>query len=510
VSALITSSAALPAAEAATPRTFGKTAKVSALWDFSARISGQWVMFGISIFLARLLTPADYGITAAARLFITLASRVTQLGLNASLVRMKDIRPEHVSSVFIINLVAGVLAFVVLSVSSTGMGRFFDSPEVGRLLPVAATVFLIVPFGAVPAALLQRNLRFRTSTVIAWCDAVSGSVFALGLAWLGWGYWSLIVGALGGTVLSTVAKIGAARWRPSLHFSPAAFRETLSFGLGLQAKRLLSFATTNMDNLVVGKLLGVVSLGFYDKGYGLMSQVSDRMTFDSALMRIFSIIRHEPERFRRALLKGVQATTVLVFPILMVAMVSAEHIVPALFGSQWTPAIGPFRVLAVVGLVRTGTRPLYAANESLGFVWQQTGYQAISVAILVLGVAVGSRWGLTVASVGVLVAALVDAGLNGWLITRDTTITGGDLARACVPSLAIAGTMALAVLGVNAGLATQHVAGDWTYLLSDVATAAVLYPALLLWAPFASIRAIVRESIEDVAPGLRRWLPVSE
>jgi O-antigen/teichoic acid export membrane protein len=220
--------------------------------------------------------------------------------------------------------------------------------------------------------MLQRNLRYQVSTVILWSDTVFGGFVTLALAWLGWGYWSLILGGLAGTVLSTVAKAYAARWRPSFRFSLSAFRETLSFGLGFQAKRLLYFATTNVDNLVVGKLLGVVSLGYYDKGYGLMNQISDRMAFDGMLMRIFAIIREEPERFRRALLKGLQGTTVVTFPIVIMALVTSDHMIPALFGPQWTPAVRPFQVLALVGLLRTGTRAVYAANESL---WSSCGCQ---------------------------------------------------------------------------------------------------------------------------------------
>lgn len=489
---------------------FAKTARLSAAWDFSARIGSQWAMFAVSVFVARILTPEDYGIAAAARFFITLASRLTQLGLNASLVRMETIRDDHVSSVFLMNVAAGGLAYFVLSMSGEAVGRFFGSPAVGQAVPVFAAVFLIAPFSSVPAALLQRRLNYKASTLIGAADAVFGALASLALALAGWGYWSLILGSLAGTLLSTVSRIYITRWRPSLRMSLQALREVLSFGLGFQAKRLLYFATTNVDNLIIGRLLGMASLGIYDKGFGLMRQISDRMAFDGALMRIFAIIREDAPRLRRGLLKAVQATATLAFPILIVTAAAANHLIPALFGSQWIPSVTPFRILVFVGMIRMGTRAIYAANEALGAVWQQTAYQAVALAVLATGVAVGSRWGLEAASVGVLAAAAIDAWLNCRILERLTTVSISDLARALAPPAAIAAALGVSVIGVNVALGYLGATGDWTFLLVDALLVAVVYPASLLWGPFPSVRAIVQETIDEMAPSLRRWAPFSK
>jgi O-antigen/teichoic acid export membrane protein len=487
----------------------GKTAKLSAVWDFSARLLTQALMFCASVFVARLLTPEDFGITAAGRFFITLASRMTQLGLNASLVRMKAIDAHHASSVFVVNLLMGVLAFVALVSASPHIGAFFGSPEVGYVVPVAATVFLISPFATVSAAMLQRHLRFKVSTVIGASDALSGAAMSLVFAWWGWGYWSLICGSLFGTLLSTVARVYVSPWRPSVRFSFRAFREVLSFGLGFQAKRLLYFSTSNIDNLLVGRLLGMVSLGFYDKSYSLMNQITDRMAFDTSLMRIFSLIHDDAERFRRALLKAVEGTATVSFPLLVFAVVTADHMIPALFGPQWAPSVAPFRVLALVGLVRMSTRAVFSANEALGAVWIQTAFQAIAVVLMVAGVVVGSKWGLTSAAVGVLVAVAIDAVLNCWWLTRSTTVTGRDLVSSLAAPLGIASTLGVFVFGLNLALASAGVTGNWKYLMADLVLAAMCVPLMLVWCPFPSVRAIVQESIDELAPRLRRWAPQS-
>jgi O-antigen/teichoic acid export membrane protein len=488
-------------------KSYGKTAKMSAVFDFGGRIIGQATMFVISIALARLLTPADFGITTAARFFIVLSTRVTQLGLNVALVRMKEIRPEHSSSVFVVNLVMGVIAFFTLYVASPFVGRWFSSGDVAAVLPVAALVFLISPFGAVPAAMLTRNLEYRKSTAIGLLDLTAGSVLTLLLAYLGFGYWSLVCGALAGTALSTAAKLYASPWKISFRFSRRAFQDTIGFGLGFQAKQLLIFAASNLDNVVVGRLLGVTALGFYDKAYGLMRQLTDRMTFDGALMRIFSAINDEPARFRNALVKGTQATTLLTFPFLCFSGVAAHDLILVLFGPQWLAAAGPFQILSGVGALRSAMRATHAANESLGLVWLQTAQNLAYVVVVVIGVSLGTRWGITGAAAGVVPGVLVGMVVGVHLLTTHSTVTVSDLWSAVWPAVFKSAVMGAVVLGVGAWLHSLDVA-PWLVLGVMLLTAGTTYGMLLLWTPFPTVASLLSESVDDLAPWIRRWVTV--
>ena len=489
-------------------KSFGQTAKRSAVWDFGGRILSQGTLFVVSVFLARLLTPADFGITAAARFFVTMASRVTQLGLNVSLVRMKEIRPEHASTVFVTNLVLGVLAFLTLYGWSGAIGRYFGSEAVAEVLPVTAVAFLINPFGTVPNAMLNRHLRYRTSTVIQLADNILGTLCSLGLALFGFSYWSLVFGPIVGAVLSTAAKFYVSPWRPSLRFSRSALRDTLSFGVGFQAKRLLQFGSDSFDNVLVGRTLGIVALGYYDKAYGLMLQLTDRMAFDSTLMRIFAIIHDDPERFRNALLKGIQAMTILTFPVLAFAGIAAEELIIVLFGPNWLPAVGPFRVMAIVGMLRSALRPLNAANDALGLVWLQTVHQLVFFVLMVTGVSIGLRWGVTGAAVGLLPAGLVNVVVVVRLLTRNSDVTTGDVCRAVWPASVMLGLMCMAVLAVRFLMDYMGSPGAWATLPAMLLVAGGTYVGLLLWTPFPTVAALVRESADDITPWIRRWVVV--
>jgi O-antigen/teichoic acid export membrane protein len=210
--------AVTPAEEGATPKAskrqyYGKTARRGAVWSVIRQGGHEFVAVPTSMIMARLLSPSDFGIAATATFFIVLATRLTQFGFNAALVRIKTLRPDHLSTVFVVNAVLGVSTYLVLVSMSPVIGVFLRNAEAGRLLVLAAIIFLITPFGTVPAALMTRNMQFRLITITEWTDTIVGAVLSVLLAAKGYGYWSLIIGQLtgSGSSCASVSPIGARR-----------------------------------------------------------------------------------------------------------------------------------------------------------------------------------------------------------------------------------------------------------------------------------------------------------
>ena len=324
---------------------YGRTAKVGAVWSLLRRGGQELVAIPTSAIMARLLVPEEFGVAAAASFFILLATRLTQFGFNAAIVRVKELRPDHTSSVFAVNLAFGVAVYFVLFASAPYIGSFLRSPEAGALLPHAALVFLITPFGTVPSALIARRMQFRYMAAGDWTDTTVGAVASVILAMNGYSYWSLVYGQLAGTALRVMLKMYLSGWRPSVWVSSAALRELLSFGLGLQTKRLFEFATNNLDTLVVGRVLGMTALGVYDKAFTTMNRLVNRLTLGDVYFRIFSIIHEEPLRFRRAYSRLVLSVSMLGLPAFAVAIVVARPLFVLMYGDNWLPAVVPFQLL---------------------------------------------------------------------------------------------------------------------------------------------------------------------
>lgn len=495
---------------------FGKTARRGALWSVIRQGGHELLAIPTSMIMARLLSPADFGIAAASAFFILLATRLTQFGFNAAIVRVKELRPDHLSSVFAINVVLGIVTYLLLFVSAPAIGAFLRSAEAGSLLRVAALIFLITPFGTVPSALIARHMQFRVVTLTEWSDSLTGTAVTILLAVQGFGYWSIVIGQLSGTVVRVILKSWYCGWRPSLRWSTPAVQELLSFGLGLQAKRLLEYAAFNLDNLVVGRVLGMTALGFYDKAFTTMNRLVNRLTLGQAYFRIFSVIHQEPERFRRAYSRLILTISLIGLPAFTAAIVVARPLFVFMYGETWLPAVLPFQMLCVGGILKLLNAYASQANEAVGNVWPQARRQALGAVAVVFGAWLGSRHGgVTGAAVGVAVAMMILTVSMQSLVRRSTGLTWGEMLAPQVPAATL--SVLLAILLALVEPAMRSLGSEpaaWQLLPAQVAVGGLFYGAFIVFGPFEATREIVGETVHDFFPTrsarILTWLRLPE
>jgi teichuronic acid exporter len=485
---------------------YGRTAKKGAAWSVIRHGGHELVAIPASMFMARLLSPSDFGVAAAATFFMLLAARLTQFGFNAAIVRTKELRDEHLSSVFVTALSTGVVVFGLLSLSAPYIGRFFRSPETASVLPIAALTFLINPFGTISSALLSRRMHFGYNAISDWTDTFVGAIVSVGLAFWGYGYWSIIYGQVSASIARVIVQEYLSGWRPSFRFSSAALRELLGFGLGVQSKRLLEYASLNLDNLVVGRVIGVTSLGLYDKAFTTMNRLVMRLTLGTAPFRIFSIIHEDRERFRRAYSRMILGVTLLGYPIFTGAIVVAEPLFRVLYGDQWVPAVLPFQLLCAGGMMKLLTAYSSQANEAAGNIWPQVRRQAIGAVLVVVGAAVGSLYGgVAGAALGVSLAMFILTAAMQELVRELAGLSWREMIAPQVPgvccSAVLAGLLLAVDLGLRAGFGSVR---PWESLLVQSAVGALFYVVFLLFSPFSAVRDIVSETVNDLMPA---WVP---
>jgi O-antigen/teichoic acid export membrane protein len=459
------------------------------------------------VVLARLLSPYEFGITAAAGFFVSFANRFTKFGFNVALVRMKHVEPEHSSSVFVVSLAMGLVSWAALTFGSPWLGRFFDSPEAGQVLPIAAFTFVIAAVGTVPSAMMTRDMRYKAKTVVDWSGTVTHSIVAVALAWNGWSYWSLVYAELARATVLTTAYLGLGHWRPSLRFSSTAMREMLSFGIGIYAKRLLDYGTQNLDNLVVGRVLGLTALGLYDKAFNTVNKIASRLTLNgpNVTFRIFALIHEDRERFRRAYRKVILTSTLLSYPALATLIVVAPPLFLILFGDKWLSAVAPFQILCVAAMPKMLNAFASTAVQAIGQVWSEVWRQLVSILLLVVAVAAFSRWGIEGAAAGVLVATLAQSVLMYGLLGTTSGLTPRDVWAPQVPSLlCAAGAATLAVLAGQALRLIEPAPRPWVLLLAQTSVAIAFFVGFVFRCGFTDVRALVREVMSDVAPRLAR------
>lgn len=480
--------------------TYGRQARIGVLWS-AFRESGRSILaIPTAVVMARLLSPEDFGVAAIAGLFITLATRLMQFGLNAALIRVKELRREHESSVLAVTIITGVASFVVLLLIAPFAGRFFSSDAAAAAIPVAAFVFLITPWGTVPHALLSRRLEFRQLALADFVSALVESVAAIVLGMRGFGYWAIIYARLLGAAVSTVALVLVARWTPSIRFARQAFQELFSFGAGVQVKRLLDYAGQNIDTLLVGRILGLNALGYYDKAFSTMNRFHERLLVAwPVTFRVFAMIHEEPERFRRALRTVLLTGSLSIVPTFVFLATVAPELFVVAFGERWRAAADPFRVLSMAAICRALASYVGSAIEAMGLVWSQSLRQLITTVIIGVGVAIGASQGILGASIGVLAGSAFLAVSLMMLLKREARLRWSDLLAPQIPAL-LASLGLLLILVMTERLLASLTLAPWELLLVQLVVFGIWMTAFLLFAPLADMRSVLNETLEQFAP----------
>jgi PST family polysaccharide transporter len=493
-------------------KALGKTAQKGVVWSFVRESVSEILVFPASMVIARLLTPREFGIAAASVFFIQLAGRLGEMGFNSALIRAKEVKPIHLQTVFLVQIGIGLTLCATMIALSPWIAHFYNMPEATHVLPIAALGFVIAPWGSVSSTILQRNLEYKKNTTIDWVQLVVTSVTNVGLALLGFSYMSIIYARLSSNAATQAMRLYFTGWRPTFQFSKAALMEILPSGTGFFAKRLLDYSAENGDNLIVGKVLGLTSLGLYDKAYSTMDRFLTRLNTGGpgVMFRVFAVIHEEPERFRRAYTKVMLSSSLLGFPVFTALAVMAPQTMAIMFGPQWGGAAAPFALLCGAGALKLLNTYVSAATQAAGRVWSEVWRQILFVAMIVGFIIVFKDWGPTGAAFGVLCATAIMTVLMHVLLQRITHLPWGRIFRPLMPAVACS----LGLVGVLLGLeyairAVVPHANAWLLAAVQVPLGSLFVAAFVLFAPFRDMRDVIVEVTDTLAPKAvkqHRWM----
>ena len=427
---------------------YGKTAKVGVAWGVFRDTLKQVIFVPGLMVLARILSPEDFGISAAAVMVITLANRLGTLGLNSALVRLKTITPAHLSTVFTYNLGMGAVAFTVLQFAAPAIAAFYRRPEVGDAIRVAGVSFLFVPFGAINSAMFQREMRFKQTAISEWTFAVVFPIVAVTLAWFGFGFWSIVYGQLTARASQVAVKVYQGRWVPRLHFSAAAFRRSHRLGpasppTGCSAFPPRTWTASSSDGCSASPH------GFYDKAFNTMTNLSERLVVDPGVtFRIFAIISEDQARSPPCVSEGHLSTALLGLPFFSMIVMAPELIV-VMYGRQWTRTIVPFQLLCIVGALRVANGYSSAAILAKGYAWAGFGRNIIRNIVLVTALYALQPWGIVGAAAAVVCAAFSSVVMTQTLLNRLVGLRWSQLAAPMLPGLACMAIVVPALITVE-------------------------------------------------------------
>jgi O-antigen/teichoic acid export membrane protein len=322
------------------------------------------VSLASTFILARLLIPADFGIASLGLLVILFLTPLTDIGIAQALVRgdQGDLAHRARTAFWLVNAL-GWGMYAVLFIGAGPVASFYRQPEVAPMLRVIVLAVPIYAVSRIPSALLERRLSFGRKMIPEILGSFVNAVVAVGLAYLHFGFWSIVGGTLFRYGVVSIGTFAIAGWRPSLTFDRAVAQELIAYARYLMAGSIFRLAYTNVDNALVGKVLGVAALGFYSMSYTLANlvalQISDPV--GRVLFPTYSRLLSDRLQTARALRLALRYVSLVISPVTILGIVAMPVLLPLVLGSKWLPALVPIQILMAYGWARA-LAPVYWAS----------------------------------------------------------------------------------------------------------------------------------------------------
>lgn len=320
--------------------------------------------------LARLLSPSDFGIVSVSNLIIAFFQIFANLGFSNSIIYKQESDRQVLSTLYLLNLIVGVVIFVVIYFSTPYIISFYHEPKLERVVKLASYYFLIVYFGQLYLFLLEKELRFRSVAIIDIVGTVVGSGVTITLAYSGYEELSLIIGSLVMQTIRTGLLIlfGMKFFIPTWFFNLRDVNEHLRFGLFNLGDGLLGFIQSNADSIFIGGMLGVKLLGYYTIAFQLAIFPIGKLNpiILQVAYPILAKMKDNTANLKQSYLKILDFISYCNLPLLAGLYITAESVVPLFYGPGWEKTIELIRIFVFVGAFSSLSHPLFTLAFTKG------------------------------------------------------------------------------------------------------------------------------------------------
>jgi O-antigen/teichoic acid export membrane protein len=447
-------------------------------WTLSSSAGKTVLIVGTGILLARLLTPADFGLVALLYVFFEISNSLVDSGLSAALIRKKDVTEEDRATVFFVNLAVAVFCYGLVWIGAPLLSAFFEQPQLTVLARVMGLCILFNSLTIVQLASLNHSLDFRSVAVVEVISNLVSGVVAVWLAWTGGGVWALVARYVILSIIASLLLWLINPWRPVSFIKRRSFDELFGFGAQLMVAGLVDRLANSAVTVLIGKLFSPAVLGLYSQAASQRNNVYHGLT--TPLLKVaypvLSKTQADQERLRTAYLKVTASISFVVVPAMVGLALVAKPLVHLVLGPQWLEMVPLLQLFAIAGIA------LYFidTNQNLLKVLGRSDlclrFRIYNKAGLLLAVLLGVPFGIQ----GVAIAVVVNAYVNAGVIT----VFAGRLAHLplrkqlgeVLPILGVTVLMGGAVAAVQSTVGSANIVG----LLAPVVAGAVTYAGVAL------------------------------
>ena len=390
------------------------------LWSFVERFGQQGIQFIISIILARLLTPKEFGLIGMLIIFTAIAQAFLDSGFGSALIQKKDATHVDECSIFYFNIIVGFATVALLYLISPLIAAFYGEPQLVSLTRFLSLNLIINSFALIQITLLKKKVDFKSQLKVGITATIISGGIGILLALYGFGVWSLAIQLVSSSILKVMLLWRLGNWRPALQFSYDSLKSMFTFGSRMLFSGLLDQIFMNIYLVVIGKLFTVGDLGYYVRAQSWQQLTTRNIT--SVVTRVafpvFSSIQDDNARLKRGMKKALSFLAFVNFPLMIGILVTARPIVLLLLTEKWAASIPYLQLLCLVGLMY----PAHSINLNLLMAKGRSDLffrlELIKKTFIIISILVTYRWGIQAMIWGQIAVSMIGLYINTFFTAR--------------------------------------------------------------------------------------------
>jgi len=386
------------------------------VWRFAERCGAQLVSFIVSIVLARILAPEDYGTIALVTVFTAILQVFVDSGLGTALIQKKDADEIDFSSVFYFNFVVCLILYLGMFAAAPFIADFYGDVTLVPVIRILSLTIVISGVKGIQQAYVSRNMLFKRFFFSTIGGTIFSAVLGIAMAYAGFGIWALVAQQLSNTFIDTLILWITVRWRPTKSFSWTRLKYLLSFGWKLLVSSLLDTAYNNLRNLIIGKMYSSSDLAFYNQGdkFPKVIVTNINASIDSVLLPTMSSAQDDKERVKQMTRRAIKTSTYVMAPLMMGLAFCAEPIVSLVLTDKWLPCVPFLRIFCTTYMFW----PVHTANlNAINAMGRSDWFLRLEIIKKIMGMTIllSTMWfGVMAMAYSLLLSSVLSQIINSW------------------------------------------------------------------------------------------------
>lgn len=442
------------------------------LWRLAERCGAQVVTLLVSIVLARLLSPEDFGTVSLVMVFTTILQVFVDSGLGTALIQKKDADDLDFSSVFYFNFAVCLVLYIGMFFSAPYIARFYQDESLTAIIRVISLTIVISGVKGIQQSYVSRNMMFKRFFFSTLGGTIFSAFLGIGMAYFGFGVWAIVAQQLSNTAIDTLILWLTVKWRPKKMFSWSRLKGLLSYGWKLLASSLLDTVYNNLRNLIIGKFYTSADLAYYNQGdkFPKVIVTNINSSIDSVLLPTMSGEQDNRVRVKSMTRRAIKTSTYIMAPLMMGLLFCAEPVVRLVLTEKWLPCVPYLQIFCFTYLFW----PIHTANlnaiKSMGrsdlFLKLEIIKKMVGLVLLLLTM----RISVMAMAYSLIVSGILSQIINSWPNWKLLDYSYFEQLRDIFPSLLIS-----VLMGVCVSLVTKLNLGSGLTLLIQIPLGAVIY-----------------------------------